>query len=237
MDISSVFKGWLYLGMIQRKVLERTDDGMYDRKSVREREHHGRNNGDRKKTESGEKFLKGHPGFGLSLRPPSHPSSFRGWHCQVLHPFTGVNRVNALNNYTDIPGKSVLSGNSNSSDGRGVTGLEMCRINVDIRSRQNTLFCLFFCFSLSVLSLWVFSLWWFLWWADQQSGKHTNRHRQATCITTPSSLHHTRCQQRAGCFSKESMGDWGWWCLIKFLGLSNCLSWTSERLVHYTHCN
>lgn len=33
----------------------------------------------------------------------------------VLSPHW-VNRINALNNYTDIPGKSVLSGKSNSSD-------------------------------------------------------------------------------------------------------------------------
>lgn len=37
--------------MIQREVLERVDDGMYDRKGDREQEHHGGNNRDRKKTE------------------------------------------------------------------------------------------------------------------------------------------------------------------------------------------
>lgn len=70
-----------------------------------------------------------------------------------------VNRINALNNYTDIPGKSVLSGKSNSSDGNPMVEpvLEMCHINAELKSRQNTLFCLggfSFCF----ISLGLFSL-------------------------------------------------------------------------------
>lgn len=36
---------------------------------------------------------------------------------------------------------------------------------------------------------------------------------------------------------RAEYGDWSCWCLIKFLGLSNCLWWTSERQGHYTHCN
>lgn len=95
--------------MIRRKVFERTDDGMYDRNSVREREHHGRNNRrGKKKTESGEKFLKGHPGFGLSLRPPQPSLFLSGMTLSSVRPFTGGKRINAPNNYTDIPGKPVL---------------------------------------------------------------------------------------------------------------------------------
>lgn len=65
---------------------------------------------------TGEKSLKGHPGFRLSPRPPSHPSSFSGMTLSSVPSPHWVNRINALNNYTDIPGKSVLSGKSNSSD-------------------------------------------------------------------------------------------------------------------------
>lgn len=52
-DISFIFTGWLYLGMIQREVSERADDGMYDRNSVREREGHKRHNRPRKKERMG----------------------------------------------------------------------------------------------------------------------------------------------------------------------------------------
>lgn len=56
---------------------------MYDRKRDREK---GNTMGEIIETEkrervrerSEEKSLKGHPGFRLSPRPPSHPSSFRG---------------------------------------------------------------------------------------------------------------------------------------------------------------
>lgn len=82
MNISSVLKaGWLYLGMIQREVIERVDNGMYDRKRDREREHHGRNNRDRKKTERGSErkewgeVLKGPPRVSSIAQAPQ-PSLF-----------------------------------------------------------------------------------------------------------------------------------------------------------------
>lgn len=42
-----------------------------------------------KKTESGEKFLKGHPGFGLSLRPPQPSLFLSGMTLSSVRPFTG----------------------------------------------------------------------------------------------------------------------------------------------------
>lgn len=60
--------------MIWRKALERTKDGMFDRKRQDKR-----NTVDEMRETEYEKFIKGHPGFGLSPSPPlSHPSSFWG---------------------------------------------------------------------------------------------------------------------------------------------------------------
>lgn len=179
---------------------------VWQKKRQREREYIGQNNRDRKKTERERKdwgeVLKGPPRVSSITQAPQQSLFLSGMTLSSVLSLHWVNRIIALNNYTDIPGKSVLSGKSNSSDESPmVQQAWKCAINVELKSRQNTLF-----FSLSVSSLWLFSLWRFLWWADQQSGKHTNRHRQATCVATPSSLHHSRCQRRAGCFSKESMG-------------------------------
>lgn len=61
-----------YDGMCDRKRGKRgnTMGEIIETEKDRERE--------RVKERSWEKSLKGHPGFRLSPRPPSHPSSFRG---------------------------------------------------------------------------------------------------------------------------------------------------------------
>lgn len=97
---------------------------MWERKGIiGPRQPHRRGNRTGMKIDSGIRngayVLKGPPRVGTITQPPppSHPSSFWGCHCQVFCPFSGVNRINALNNYTDIPGKSVLLGKSKASDG------------------------------------------------------------------------------------------------------------------------
>lgn len=72
-------------------------------------------NTERRQSGRKEKFLKGHPGFRPSPRPPSHPSSFLGMTLSSVPRLHWVNRIIALNNYTDIPGKSVLSRKSSPS--------------------------------------------------------------------------------------------------------------------------
>lgn len=58
--------------MIPGKALERTNDGMFDRKRQDKR-----NTVDEMRETEYEKFIKGHPGFGLSPgSPPLQPSLF-----------------------------------------------------------------------------------------------------------------------------------------------------------------
>lgn len=66
---------------------------------------------------------------------------------------------------------------------------------------------------------------------NTQTNTDSDLHRNPLLTTSQSVPTESRV------FLKAEYGGLGWWCLIKFLGLSNCLSWTSERLVHYTHCN
>lgn len=93
---------------------------MYDSKRGRDREHYGRNNRDRKKTEReserkerGE-VLKGPPRVSSITQAPQQSLFLSGMTLSSALSLHWVNRIIALNNYTDIPGKSVLSRKSNS---------------------------------------------------------------------------------------------------------------------------
>lgn len=128
--------------------LKRNDDehvGEEKKKAFYQRQPHRRRNRIGMKMDSGirngVKYSKGHPGFWSITQPPtSHPSFFWGCHSQVFCPFSGVSRINALNNYTHIPGKSVLLGKSKASDEtpQGYAGLERRHTNAELRARRKS---------------------------------------------------------------------------------------------------
>ena len=60
--------------------------------------------------------LKGPPRVSSITQAPQPSLFLSGMTLSSAPSLHWVNRINALNNYTDIPGKSVLSGKSNSSN-------------------------------------------------------------------------------------------------------------------------
>ena len=115
--------------MIQREVLKRVDDGMYDRKREKEETEKGNTIGEimetgerqrdreteRERKERGE-VLKRPPRDSSITQAPQQSLFHSGMTLSSALSLHWVNRIIALNNYTDIPGKSVLSRKSNSSD-------------------------------------------------------------------------------------------------------------------------
>lgn len=71
--------------------------------------------GESERKEWGE-VLKGPPRVSSITQAPQPSLFLSGMTLSSVLSLHWVNRINALNNYTDIPGKSVLSGKSNSSD-------------------------------------------------------------------------------------------------------------------------
>lgn len=60
--------------------------------------------------------FKGPPRVSSITQAPQPSLFLSGMTLSSVLSLHWVNRINALNNYMDIPGKSVLSGKSNSSD-------------------------------------------------------------------------------------------------------------------------
>lgn len=102
-------------------------------------------------------------------------------------------------------------------------GLEKCHINAELRARQNSLFLFppfFFLFYLSGPFLYGN-------FSDEETNNLVNTQTDTDrrpALQPPPQYITLGANGEQGVSQRESMGDWGWWCLIKFLGLSNCLS-------------
>lgn len=102
--------------MIQRGL----DDGMYDRSKRPKGTEKGNIMGDiisteKRQREKGE-VLKGPPRVSTITQAPQPSLFLSGMTLSSVLSLHWVNRIITLNNYTDIPGTSVLSRKSNSSD-------------------------------------------------------------------------------------------------------------------------